>query len=55
MEIKCLDPLGINAYEREANEKLQPRYNNFFDKKGTKGEHTVKNKYFMPILQQFIE
>lgn len=22
MEIKCLDPLGINGYEREANEKL---------------------------------
>ncbi|MFP4949393.1 AAA domain-containing protein [Providencia hangzhouensis] len=23
MEIKCLDPLGINGYEREANEKLE--------------------------------
>lgn len=23
MKIKCLDPLGINSYEREANEKLE--------------------------------
>ena len=23
MKIQCLDPLGINSYEREANEKLE--------------------------------
>lgn len=34
---------------------LQPKYNDFFEKKVTKQEHTVKNKFFMPILQQSIE
>ncbi|MCD6004237.1 DUF835 domain-containing protein [Halomonas sp. IOP_6] len=31
---------------------LQPNYNDFFDKKGMKEEQKVRNKIFMPILQQ---
>lgn len=31
---------------------LQPNYNDFFDKTGMKEEQKVRNKIFMPILQQ---
>ncbi|NOH84239.1 hypothetical protein F0249_10475 [Vibrio sp. 03-59-1] len=33
---------------------LQPKYNDFFEKKGVKEEQKVRNKLFMPILQQDI-
>lgn len=55
-------PVGYVSFEpkfiSEVSKKLldwtvlQPKYNNFFEKKSTKQEDTVKNKYFMPILQQ---
>lgn len=31
---------------------LQPRYNDFFEKNGVKEEQTVRNNFFMPIIQQ---
>ncbi|MFN6784740.1 hypothetical protein ACK4PO_00510 [Proteus mirabilis] len=31
---------------------LQPRYNDFFEKNGVKEEQTVRNKLFLPILNQ---
>ena len=31
---------------------LQPKYNDFFERKGVKEEQKVRNKLFMPILQQ---
>lgn len=62
-DVSC--PVGYVSFEEEVvsrvSKKLfewaahQPRYNNFFDKKGTKEENTVKNQCFMPILQQVVE
>ncbi|QFI36797.1 hypothetical protein FR932_02585 [Moritella marina ATCC 15381] len=34
---------------------LQPKYNDFFEKKGVKEDQTVKNKCFIPILNQSIK
>ncbi|MBD1568031.1 hypothetical protein [Aliivibrio sp. S10_S31] len=31
---------------------LQPKYNDFFEKKDVKEEQKIRNKHFMPILQQ---
>lgn len=55
-------PVGYVSFEpkciSEVSSKLldwatfQPKYNDFFEKKGTKEEQKVRNKLFMPILQQ---
>ena len=57
-------PVGYVSFEpkfiAEISDKLlnwtthQPKYNDFFEKKGVKEEQKVRNKLFMPILQQDI-
>ncbi|MBI6283789.1 hypothetical protein [Proteus mirabilis] len=55
-------PVGYVSFEpkfiSEVSNKLlswamiQPKYNDFFEKKGIKEEQKVRNKYFIPILEQ---
>lgn len=55
-------PIGYVTFEphliHEISNKLlnwtesQPKYNNFFEKKDTKEDHRIVNKYLIPILQQ---
>jgi len=55
-------PVGYVSFEpkfiSEVSKKLlhwttlQPKYNDFFEKKDVKEEQKIRNKHFMPILQQ---
>lgn len=58
-------PIGYVSFEpkfvSEVSKKLlewtlhQPKYNDFFEHKNTEDEQKVRNKYFMPILQQCLD